>query len=167
MKKSFKFLMIVAFLTFLSVASFGQEEKEKLVKPEPIGEAQIDGWVDKCFELYDTTCKADEDIKVVDEMLKSFEADANNITEGKKASLKNNLEIMTKRTGECQAQVINLAGKTEEMTTTAKNITPKTKMPKAIKSVNTGAKALNETKSNLARQAKAIAEQSEKAKNYL
>ena len=53
------------------------------------------------------------------------------------------------------------------MTTTAKNITPKTKMPKAIKSVNTGAKALNETKSNLARQAKAIAEQSEKAKNYL
>jgi len=158
--------MVIFFIGAISSASFAQE-KEILERPADIGFENIDSWVNKCYDLYDETIKTDEEIKVVDDMFASFEEDASNVNDGGKANLKSSTDGLNTKVKEMNGQLKSLVDKSADMTGAAKQITPKTKVPKALKHVKSGMKALNAAKSNIPEQTKKIAAQTTKAKDYI
>lgn len=145
MRKVTKILFIALFITGVSTEAYAQkkEKKEKeakpLVKPAAVGHAATDDYVNASFSLYQKN----------QEITKAFADPANNIDdiEGVKADLESQSKEATE-----------LIGKSSDVLTEAKSITPKTNSIKAVKAVNEATKALNETQ-------KAIPGQLEQIKN--
>ncbi len=147
MKKITRVLFIALFLTGVSTEVYAQKEKKEkkaketktLEKPDAVGHAATDDYVNSAFNLYFKN----------QEVTKTLSDPANNMDD--LGSVKSDLEAQSK-------EAAQLLGKSSDVITEAKSITPKTNSIKAVKAVNAATKALNETQ-------KAIPGQLEQIKN--
>lgn len=150
--KSLKTLSKVVFVTLLitglSIDVSAQKDKKKkgkdkaakeLKRPDKVGHAATDAYVTSAFDLYEDNQKISAQLSDASGNV----AEADKI----KADLDKQME-----------EVKGLLGKSKDVVSGAKTITPKTNSMKAVKAVNTATKALNETQ-------KAIPGQLEMIKN--
>jgi len=140
-----KVLLVALLMAGVSADSFAQkkekkkkEKKEKeLKRPDKVGHASTDAFVASSFDVYEKNQK----------ISKQLSDAAGNVT--------NATEIAADLEGQMK-EITGLLGKSGDVVTGAKSITPKTNSMKAIKAVNTATKALNKTKENIPAQLAAI-----------
>jgi hypothetical protein len=143
-----KVLFVTLLITGLSVDASAQKKEKKakkekaakeLKRPAAVGHAATDAYVTSAFDLYEKNQK-------ISASLSDAAGNADKV-----ASIKSDLEKQ-------MDEVKGLLGKSADVIKGAKTITPKTDSMKAVKAVNAGTKALNETQ-------KAIPGQLEQIKN--
>lgn len=146
-----KVLFVVFLITGTTVNSFAQKEKKEkegktekaLARPAAVGHAATDDYVTSAFNLYETNQK----------LSKQLSDAAGNVSDAGK--IKKELESQTD-------EIKGLLGKSADVLKQAQDITPKTNSLKAVKAVNAGTKALNNTQAAIPGQLEAIKAQESK-----
>ncbi len=152
-----KVLLVGLFVAGVSVDSFAQKEKKEkkakkektektekaLERPAKVGHAATDEYVTSSFDLYEKN-------QAISKKLSDAAGNAADMGDVKK-DLDGQME-----------EVKGLLGKSSDVVSGAKTITPKTDSMKAIKAVNAGTKALNATQKAIPGQLEMIKNQSAK-----
>lgn len=149
------------FLLFISIVLFtgiSLAQEAKIAKPEALGHASTDGFVDDAFAIYDKVYETKAELAKSDSVVTALEKKADPTSAEIKTAQAAVLQSTTKLEG-LQKDATDLLGKFDDVMTKSKSITPKTKMPKAAKNLNTAKQALMEAKNEIPAQLKVAADQ--------
>ena len=142
----------------LMVIIAGIVYSQEITKPAALENANIDSFVDDAFAIYDQTTTISTELDNSDAAITELE--------GNESPSADDIKIVSAKVKENKAKLeglqndaVALSGKSEQVLTGAKSISPKTKAPKAIKNVNTSIKVLNESKNKIPELLKKAADQ--------
>ena len=152
-----KFLLLFITVALFASVTMAQEE-EKIAKPAALGHASTDGYVDEAFAIYDKVYEIKAKLVESEAVVAELEAKAEPTSDEIKVANSSVLESTTKLES-LQTDMTALLGKFDDVMKESKTITPKTKMPKAAKALNTSKKALMSCKNEIPAQTKIAAGQ--------
>lgn len=141
---NFKYLLMKNLflpLLFIATVAMAQQEEKELKRPSAVGESGIDGFVSQSFDVYEPTIKTDKDLLAIEQEIDKMEKEGHKIKSD--AEVLKRLYFIQKEVRTRPDKIAELDNKAKDMVETAKNISPKTKAPAAIKAVNTATKALS------------------------
>ena len=140
----------------------GGEELKDLKRPGDIGDAEVDGFVNQSFDLYDGTLATDKNLKALETDVEKIEKEGTKIKSD--ADVAKRLYAIQGEIRKRDDKVKELDNKAADMLKHAKEIKPIGKVPKATKNVNAATKALDRTKEMTPAQVKKTEELSERIK---
>jgi peptidoglycan hydrolase CwlO-like protein len=139
-----KNLFTLAIAFFLTTVSFAQ-----LTRPEKIDDENIDKFVNSSFDLYEKKNGYTKDLETLTARITALEASTKKIEDSVITKTDNKLKKVEDGYKNIQTELETLTGQSEDMVNKATDISPKTKVIKATKSVKSAVSAVNQTRDGL------------------
>ncbi|MFN8258613.1 MAG: hypothetical protein U0W24_23185 [Bacteroidales bacterium] len=142
-------LFLFSMLIFTSLQAQKDDKYGDLKRPDDISDASFDNFKNSSFDIYFNVGKLDQNLANVESNLIKYKQDPSAIDfNSLKADIKSLNEI-GEAMPKLQSELTALKDKSETMVKDAKNITPKTKSPKAVSNTNKSVNALDKANDKL------------------
>jgi hypothetical protein len=149
-KKAYLILLSMMCLLYFGQAFAQTDDKYgDLKRPDNIGDSDFDNFKNSAFDIYFNVGKLDENLKKVESNLVEYQKDKSNINFTSLKSDIKSLNEINDALAKLQTETAALKSKSETMVKEAKNISPKTKAPKAIGNTNKSVTALDQANDRL------------------
>ena len=138
-------MALLSFSLKLTTGASAQNDDKygDLERPDNVGDGTFDNFKNSSFDIYYNVGKLDENLKKVETNLVAYKQNKDNIDFNSLKTDIKSLNEISEALPKLQTEVTSLKDKSEDMVKNAKDISPKTKAPKAVKNTNKAVSALD------------------------